>query len=110
MIKKLIFIGFLVGFTSCGKVFQPMDEERMGAIVADLHIAEIAINREDEEVKDSLFDLFQGKILEIHQVSKEELEWQLEYLTTDPKRNEVVYKWANSVLSELEQNAKVKSY
>ena len=110
MNRMILVFGILLFFIMCSKEFEPMDVEKMGAIVADLHIAEIAISREDEIVQDSLFDVFQSKILEIHHISKEELNWQLMYLTKNPKRNEVVYKWANAVLSELEQDAKVKSY
>lgn len=105
---RMLVIFFLLFLISCSKEKDILEVETMGAIVADLHIAEIAVSRENPAIKDSLFELYLEKISKIHEVDPETITKNLEYLMEDSRRHEVVYQWAKSIIQELEADYKEK--
>lgn len=105
-VRYIIIIMFAIFAIACERESDMLEVEKMGAIVADLHIAEVSLEREDPMLIDSLHQLFIAKIAQIHGVTPEIITTNLEYLMEDPRRHEVVYQWAKNIMAELEQEAK----
>ena len=78
----------------------------MVKILVDIHIGEAASLQADISQRDSLKELYYDQIFEIHKVSKEVYEEDIELLKRDAKKLTTIY---DKVIEQLkEKKAKVK--
>ncbi len=102
----LVFIG---GLFSCESKFEFLEDEKLAAIIADMHISDVAIKRHSEDVKDSLHRLYIEKMEKIHGVTELEMKEQVERLMQDPQKQSEVYTIVIKNLQETEKNMKRKT-
>lgn len=106
---QLIFLGiFIIIFmTNCKndekKLLIP--EEKLIAILTDIHLAEAALKNVKKDKKDSLGALYYDQVFTIHNVSREQFETDLDNLRSSPKRIAEVY---DKILEQLNKKGKHK--
>jgi hypothetical protein len=93
---------------SCVKDKSHLEDEKLSSLIADLHISELSLKRHDEEIRDSLKELYLDYICKIHKVSREEIKYEIELLNEDRSRQSDVYTITIDRLQELERKFKVK--
>jgi hypothetical protein len=71
-----------------------------------MHIAEIAIKRNEEGITDSLQMVFLERLSQIHKIDKNEIKEEVELLMNDPQRQSDVYSMVVSRLQKLEKDVK----
>lgn len=102
MNKWLIIIAFLF-FFSCQEqtiVPLPIEEEKLVAVVADLHLAEAAFQNLLKSQKDSLAPVYYAQVYEMHHITKAQLDSSLVILSAHPKRMVTFYEKVQEVLSK----------
>ena len=84
---------FLLGLFSCSSDNNDLiiPEEKLIAIFFDFHTAESVINRAPSDLKDSLKQVYQGQIFEIHEVERLDFIHDLQILENNPKRFHTFY-------------------
>ena len=83
-----------------------IDDDKMIAVLTDIHVAEAAAQSLRREQKDSILSLYYEQVFYIHQISREEFERTMLVLRGDPDHLENLY---NKILEELtEKSAGVK--
>lgn len=95
--------------SSCDHNLKELDNEVLAGIVADMHIAEIALKRYDYSVRDSMQNIMQEKLEKVHDLPRDEIKKQVESLMDDPARQSEVYTIVIKILQELEKGIKQKS-
>ena len=71
-----------------------------------MHIAEVAIKRNETGITDSLQIVYLEKLAKIHNVGKNEIKEEVELLMNDPKRQSEVYGIVVSRLQKIEKDVK----
>ena len=96
--------GVLFSLFSCGKSDLPLSirEEALIPILADVHLAEAALQNTYGAVKDSLSGLYYEQIFTIHGVSQADFEQTMSILREDPLRMERIYGRVLELLTEEE--------
>ena len=83
IIEVLLFIGML----SCKPASVPpyQDEEKLIALLADLHMMEMALFQGQKHDQDSLALLYRTKLFDIHDVTEDSVQKILLYLDQNPE-------------------------
>lgn len=108
MRKYLLFVLFLTGLTACENKPSELriSEEVLIPILADLHIAEAAMQHLRGELKDSMAGVYYEQLYEIHNVNKKDFDHTMAILREDPIRLEQIY---DKVIDHIaESEAKLK--
>ncbi|MEM1322193.1 MAG: DUF4296 domain-containing protein [Bacteroidota bacterium] len=88
-------------FTACGpKEDERLPDDRLINLLADIHLAEAAMQQAYKETKDSLAGVYYEQIYTIHKVSEAQLEAELKYLQSHPDLAEAIYGQVLEVLNE----------
>ena len=104
----VIFILLLIGVSSCKDNRSYWEDEKIANVLVDIHISEIAMKRQHVPDKDSLFNVYFGKIAHIHSEETDEIKKQVGLLMLDPDRMSRVYKLVIKVLQDKEKLSKRK--
>lgn len=92
---------FSIILWSCKKEVQPtLSDDKLVAILTDLHLAEASFMTLNQNVKDSIYKVYYQQIFEIHEVTDSTFFKDFELLRRNPKKLEKVYK---NVIEEIEQ-------
>lgn len=91
---------------SCEQGKSELTDEKLADIIADMHISEIAVQRQVDVDQDSVSQLFLEKLEEIHGVAKEQIKYEVELLMQDRKRQSEVYTIVIDKLQGLEKEMK----
>ncbi|MDX1665670.1 MAG: DUF4296 domain-containing protein, partial [Saprospiraceae bacterium] len=72
---------------SCGPREEKLslEEEKMIQVLADVHLAEAAMQNTSGPVKDSIAEVYYRQIYEIHDLSEQEFEENMRILRRNPK-------------------------
>lgn len=101
-IVKLIFLSilFVISFSYCKNDENGLliPEEKMIAILADIHLAEAALKSIKKHKKDSLGSMYYEQIFTIHNISRDSFENDLHILRSTPDKLEKIY---SKVLEQL---------
>lgn len=80
--------------TACSKekkVKLPYPDEKVVAILSDIHVSEAALQPLFGHLKDSTAEVYYQQIYEIHQINEEELNELLQILKDHPREMERIY-------------------
>ena len=79
--------------TGCSDEPQPLQvpEERLVGVLADLHIAEAALQALRGKTKNSMATVYYDQIYTLHDVDSAEVHQSLEQLREDPQRMKALY-------------------
>jgi len=105
-ILLLLFTFVLIG--GCGKKEAPplpIGEEELIQTMADVHLAEAALQNLYGEEKDSIAQLYYQQIFFIHDIEKENFEESMNILRRHPETAERIYSLVMEELSKREANA-----
>ncbi len=80
----------------------PIEEQRMALIIADLHIAEAALQNVYASKKDSLAKIYYQQVYDIHEVDRPELDSAMAVLHRNPDLQLEVYNQVMEILQEYE--------
>lgn len=108
---KRINLSYLVGFfflilflSACKKEAElPINRAELVKILADVHLAESAVQLLDQYTKDSLTQLYYKQIFQIHQVSGDQFYQAMEIVRSDPK---LLFEIYDEVYKVLDANDK----
>jgi len=93
---------FLI-FSSCKEdVKLTIDEELLIKVIVDAHLAEAALQNLTKARKDSMATLYYNQIFQIHEVSQETFETNMNILKAHPHVAESVYEKVIDQLNKLE--------
>ena len=108
MKQFFIFIFALLGLFACEKKPSPLaiSEPELIPILADVHIAEAALQHLRGELKDSMANVYYEQLYEIHEISEEDFGQTMEALREDPIRLERIYTQVIELISELDAKSK----
>lgn len=97
----LLFFLFCAA-VSCGQDEDTggIEEDKLIAVLIDVHIAEAAVQALRGETKDSVINVYYDQICTIHGVGRDEFETTMEKYRNEPKRMEALY---GRVLEEMER-------
>ncbi|MEM1219239.1 MAG: DUF4296 domain-containing protein [Bacteroidota bacterium] len=100
----LLVIGFMCCFTwSCDEEeVLPIEEEKMALILADIHIAEAALQNVYASKKDSLSAVYYQQVYDIHKIDRPELDSAMAVLYRNPNLQLDVYNRVMEILQEYE--------
>ena len=101
--SALVFAFFTFAACSEEAPVLPLGEEKMAHILADVHLAEAAIRNATGADKDSLEQLYYKRIMEIHQISRQDYDSTLYLIQMNPDRIVRVYNRASTILDSLAQ-------
>jgi len=94
----LWIFGIMMLFAACKKTSPPVTflqpdlaEDKMIAILLDIHVAEAAVQMERANKKDSLLHLYYQDIYRIHNITKEDFERNLEAWFDNPEVADQLY-------------------
>lgn len=98
----------LVLFSCCTpeQVESPLEEEVLANVIADIHIAEAALQSVSAYFKDSMSTVYYDQIFTIHNVTEEDFLLAMELMREDPKKLVDVYAKVTDILSEQEVGLK----
>ena len=101
---------FLITLTNCKKeeTSYEFSDEKLVAIISDLHISESATQHLSLAFRDSMVLVYLDQILEIHEVQKEIFEPEYQKLKRDPKKLQLIYKEVIKRLEKLKVKKKVE--
>lgn len=102
----MIIFFVIVFFGSCTKQEAQLDNETLARIIADMHIAEVAIQRNESGITDSLQMIYLEKLSKIHEVEKDDIKREVELLMDDRKRQSDVYGLVVKRLQKIEKDIK----
>ncbi len=77
----------------------PIDIKKMAQIVADVHVAEAALQNYNTTLRDSLMQVYYEQIFYIHKISQEDFIKTMDQIKQDPANIEALYK---EVLEEID--------
>jgi len=80
----------------------PIEEQRMALIIADLHIAEAALQNVYASKKDSLSKIYYQQVYDIHEIDRPELDSAMAVLHRNPDLQLDVYNQVMEILQEYE--------
>ncbi|TXB63552.1 DUF4296 domain-containing protein [Phaeodactylibacter luteus] len=81
-------------------------EEKLIATLADIHIAEAALQTLRGGTKDSMAALYYEQIYEMHQVEAQEVEESLQALRKQPEKMDALYQKVMEKIETLEAESK----
>jgi DNA-directed RNA polymerase subunit F len=104
ILKNTLYLGLLL-FLSCQTKIEGLElpEDKLVTALADAHIIEGALLSVFPSKKDSLRELYYQQIYEIHGISEQAFEHDVEFLKINPKMMDEVYE---KVLKELDLKGK----
>ncbi len=108
--RPIIAIGLLAVIAfSCrkGPVF-PVNEDALVRILADVHIAEAAVQNLSGAYKDSILRVYHQQVYRIHNIPEENFRQAVEMLSHEPEHMEKVYKKVEKRIQELQDKTKVE--
>ena len=112
MFKKpylVIFSIFIFALLSCNnksKVELPFEDDKIVAILADLHFAKSASTVHSKEIRDSMRSVYEAQVFTIHKITKAEFNELKRLLETDLKFFYEIEKKVHKYLKDV-QNEKV---
>ena len=80
----------------------PIEEQKMALIMADLHIAEAALQNVYASKKDSLAKIYYQQVYDIHEINRLELDSAMAVLHRNPNLQLEVYNRVMEILQEYE--------
>ena len=93
IVRNTCFVLFIIVFARCNKQEQlPILEDKLVAVLADVHVAEVVVEPESQVIKDSLTYLYYLQIFERNGVKKIEFDSSMSVLSRNPDMMERVYK------------------
>lgn len=98
--KLLLWLCFLL-FLSCSrkKPNLPVNEEKLIVVLADVHLAEAALQHLSGPIKDTTATLYYEQVFVIHGIEKADFDTTMFRLREDPDRLSKIY---SRVLSHLD--------
>lgn len=106
MSRRAMSWGFLLaGFLliACEQPEQlVMEENQLAYILADLHVAEAALQNVYASKKDSLAKIYYEQVFQIHRIERAELDSAMAVLHRNPDIQQEVYTRVMEILSEYE--------
>lgn len=105
---KLFFLVFCLSACQQNKHDYPIlaDEEKLIDVIADMYIAESALNKQSMSVRDSLRTSFRNNIILIHDLSEEQFDTLFLIVQTDMSTYKDLHK---KVVNRLDELNKVKT-
>lgn len=104
--KILLFLLTIFTFLSCEKQVSQSDfqvePEKMVIVLADVHIAEIAMQGMASERKDSMAQVYYSQIFEMHGVEEETFNHDLDIIRSNPKILKEYYTKVMELLNKKE--------
>jgi hypothetical protein len=91
---------------NCSRDESHLSDEELSNLLADVHISELSLKRHDEELRDSLKELYIDRLCKIHDITREEMKYELELLNDDRERQSDIYVITIEKLQELEKEFK----
>ncbi len=108
--NRIFFIVIIYfSLASCTKKEPILDNEKLASIVADMHIADVALEGHLLKERDSLANVYLEKIEIIHEITREQMKSQVELLMEDPERQSQVYDLVIEKIRNAEKEIKKKS-
>lgn len=106
----LWIIGIMIFFAACKKTSTPaatflqpdLAEDKMIAVLLDIHLAEAAVQTEKNTKKDSLLHLYYQDIYRIHNITQEDFERNLEAWFDNPEIADKLYEKVVESLNKSE--------
>ena len=100
----LLGIGLICCFlVSCDEEeVLPIEEEKMALILADIHIAEAALQNVYASKKDSLSAIYYQQVYDIHEIDRSGVDSAMAVLYRNPDLQLVVYNRVMEILQEYE--------
>ena len=102
-----ILVAILLFFLSCKeevKKVLPMEEDKAISLLGDMHFANSAAMIHKIEDRDSMKEVYQSQVFEIHKVSKLEYENLIEVLESDLNLYFEIEKKVNTHLKEVQND------
>ena len=99
----MFFLFVFLQLMSCEKTKTQellVSDEKMISILVDLHIAEAAILSANKAQKDSIGGVYFQQIFNMHQIQDSLFYLNLEIISNDPKKTELIYE---KVIEKLEK-------
>lgn len=96
-----LFILIIIIASSCRReeVKPSLSEQKMIAVLVDIHIAEGAMQNLAQVKKDSVSGIYYEQVFEIHDIKPQDYVEMIQYLKKNPKKMEALYK---KVIEKLE--------
>lgn len=110
MYKCFAFFAVLFIMTSCQEQEYEIlsNSEKLTSMLADLHIADIAINKFEVDDRDSIRAVYKTQISELYGLSVDGLDSVVWLLQSDPVRNNKAYSVLLDTLMSLEARIKTE--
>lgn len=110
MDKKILFLLLILSIwiTGCGKEKPhalPVSEEKMVQVLADVHLAEAALQSLYGNEKDSTAQVYYQQIYLIHNIDEEQFEKTMQLIRRQPETAEHIYGQVMEELSKREAEA-----
>ena len=87
----LTFLSIVISCKKAGPADLSISEEKMIAILVDLHIAEAAILSANKAQKDSIGGIYYKQIFDMHEIQDSIFYQNLEIISSNPIRTEAIY-------------------
>ncbi len=104
MNKYLFLLLFALAACTTDKEPQPLSDEVLIAVLADIHIAEAALQRLPRNYKDTVSQRYYDEVAAIHNLSRMELDSSLYWLRARPREMARIYQAVFELLEEQETN------
>lgn len=100
VISYLLAILLIVAACETDKAPQPLPDELLIPVMADLHIAEAALQRLPRNYKDTVSQRYYDEVAKIHRLTRPQLDSSLHWLRARPKEMFRIYE---AVFKHLEK-------
>lgn len=106
--SRLIIFFLLLGISvsGCRSKEAKIDEDLLARVIADMHIADSGLQRQDKRLKDSMRNEYLDMISKIHSIDKMEIKAQVEKVMDDKEKHSKVYTRVIEILKEKEKEIK----
>ena len=103
--RLIILISILALLVACSKnIEQPtLSDDEFVEILIDVHLAQVKVDEYQWKLRDDLRFKFFKKIAELHHMTSDELEVQINLMQGKPKHAKIIYDRLSERLKELEK-------
>ena len=108
ILKSILVSTIFFSVLSCQQDHSELTDQKLAEIIADMHLSEMVIDRQDLKFRDSLSIITIEKLEKIHNISKDQIKKEVELLMEDKSRQSTIYTIAIDILQNIEQGIREK--